>query len=70
MTPTDNNGWERWKELVLDKLHGIETKLDCLEKKAYDSNARMSVVETKAKLWGAIFGLIAAVAAQILVKVL
>lgn len=70
MAPDDDNGWPEWKQAVLGKLETIEGKIDCLEKKAYDNNSRISIVETKAKLWGAAFGLGMAALAQILVKIL
>jgi len=66
----DDNGWDEWKNAVLGKLGTIEAKIDCLEKKAYDANARMAVIETKAKLWGAAAGLGVAAIAQMLVKIL
>jgi hypothetical protein len=70
MAPANDNGWREWKEAVLGKLETIEAKIDCLEKRAYDNNARISVVETKAKLWGATAGLGAAILAQIVAKLL
>ena len=58
MAPKDTNGWDEWKNLVLDKLDTLKSMDERLDTMAVEV-ARLKVF---ASLWGGIAGLFGSLA--------
>jgi hypothetical protein len=65
MTERDN-GWDRYQNMVLDKLERLEERLDCVDKKVGNLRVDVGKLNVKSGIWGMIGGTIPLVVAILL----
>jgi len=53
-----SNGWNEYKRLVLSQLDGLTKKSDQIESKLDKLNNKVTILETKAVMYGAIAGFV------------
>ena len=56
----NNNSWDQWKRLVLEKLDRHEAWLVSIDKRIGKLNESVVILKVKCGLWGAAGGLIPA----------
>lgn len=55
---TKNNGWNEYEKLVLSELTDLKVSVATLNVAVSKVSTRVSVVEVKAGVWGALAGLV------------
>lgn len=65
--PVDDNGWEQWKRLVLEKLDRHEAWLVSIDKRIGKLREDIVILKVKCGLWGAAGGLIPALIVALMV---
>lgn len=61
-----NGGWERYQNLVIDKLDNHSKKFDEVENHLTKIQVEIATLKVKASLWGGVGGLIPIVIAIVL----
>lgn len=62
-----NNGWSKYEKLILSEIKDLKTSVKDMANTLGTINTRVTVLEWKSGLWGALAGLITAIPTAILV---
>lgn len=62
-----SNGWSKYEKLILSEIKDMKEAVGDLSKTLIAINTRVSVLEIKSGLWGALAGLITAIPTAILI---
>jgi len=62
------NGWNEYKKLVLKQLDGLDAKTSRIEEKLDKLNTKVTILETKAVMWGALAALVVTILVQITIS--
>ena len=62
----ENNGWSKYKKMVIDKLDDHDDKFNGIEDKLTQIQVDIATLKVKAGVWGGIGGLIPVVIAIVM----
>lgn len=72
MPPVDrgDNPWSEYRRLVLSELQDLSEQIKELKKSVDAANVNIAMLKVKASMWGALGGLMTALAAVLMAKIM